>query len=141
MNEQNVVKMPPRRKKRGSNTLTKSINLKERKGMSKQLRFTYEGKDYVLEFTRRTVEQMERNGFIASDVRDKPMTTLPALFAGAFLANHRFVRQDLVDSIYAKMPNKQELIGKLAEMYNEPITALVDEPEDDVGNVDWTANW
>ena len=109
--------------------------------MSKQLRFTYEGKDYVLEFTRRTVEQMERNGFIASDVCDKPMTTLPALFAGAFLANHRFVRQDLVDSIYAKMPNKQELIGKLAEMYNEPITALVDEPEDDAGNVDWTANW
>ena len=109
--------------------------------MSKQLKFTYEGKEYVLEFTRRSVEQMERNGFVASDVRDKPMTTLPALFAGAFLANHRFVRQDVIDRIYAKLTNKQELIGKLAEMYNEPIIALIDEPEEDAGNVEWTASW
>ena len=109
--------------------------------MSKQLKFTYEGKEYVLEFTRRSVEQMERNGFVASDVRDKPMTTLPALFAGAFLANHRFVRQDVIDRIYAKLTNKQELIGKLAEMYNEPITAWIDEPEEDAGNVEWTASW
>ena len=59
--------------------------------MSKQLRFTYKDKEYCLEFTRRSVETMERNGFIANDIREKPMTTLPALFAGAFLANHRFV--------------------------------------------------
>ena len=109
--------------------------------MSKQLKFTFEDKDYVLEYTRRSVEMMERKGFVASDVRDKPMTTLPALFAGAFLANHRFVRQEVIDRIYAKMTNKQELIGKLAEMDNEPITALVDEPEEDLGNVDWTASW
>ena len=112
--------------------------------MSKQLRFTYpeiNGKEYILEYTRRSVEQMERNGFVASDVKDKPMTTLPALFAGAFLANHKFVRQDLIDEIYSKLGNKQELIGKLAEMYNEPIMALVDEPDAAEGNVNWTASW
>lgn len=109
--------------------------------MSKQLRFTFEGKDYVLEFTRKSVEQMERQGFIAADANDKPMTTLPTLFAGAFIANHRFVRRDVIDAIYAKMPNKQELIGKLAEMYNEPITALIEEPEETEGNVQWTASW
>ena len=37
--------------------------------------------------------------------------------------------------------NKEELIGKLAEMYNEPILALVEEPEDAEGNVSWTASW
>lgn len=109
--------------------------------MSKQLRFNYEDKEYVLEFTRRTVTEMEHKGFIASEVENKPMSTLPALFAGAFLAHHRFVKQDVIDAIFAKMKNKGELIGKLAEMYNEPIMTLVEEPAEAEGNVDWTTSW
>ena len=109
--------------------------------MSKQLRFTYQDKDFCLEYTRKSVETMEKNGFVASDIETKPVTVLPALFAGAFLANHRFVKQDVIDEIYSKMTNKQELIGKLAEMYNEPIMALVDEPEESEGHLDWTASW
>ena len=98
--------------------------------MSKQLSFTYEDKEYCLEFTRKSVEQMEKSGFKASDINDKPMTVLPALFAGSFLANHRFTKQEVIDKIFAKLTNKGELISKLAEMYNEPIMALVDEPEE-----------
>lgn len=109
--------------------------------MAKQLTFTYEGKDYTLEFTRRTVAEMEKKGFIASDITDKPMTTLPALFAGAFLAHHRFVKSDIIDNIYSKLTKKEDLIGKLAEMYNEPILTLVEEPEEAEGNLDWTATW
>ena len=109
--------------------------------MAKQLRFTYQGTDYCLEFTRATVSAMEKKGFIASEIETKPVTVLPALFAGAFLANHRFVKQDVIDEIYSKMTNKHELIGKLAEMYNEPIMALIDEPETSEGNLDWTASW
>lgn len=109
--------------------------------MAKQLRFTYDGKDYTLEFTRRTVAEMEKKGFIASDITDKPMTTLPALFAGAFLAHHRFVKGDVIDNIYSKLTKKEDLIGKLAEMYNEPILTLVEEPEEAEGNLDWTATW
>lgn len=107
----------------------------------KQLNITYEGKNYCLEYTRKSVEAMEKNGFVASDIKDKPMSTLPALFAGAFLANHRFVKQDTIEAIYAKLRNRQELIGKLAEMYNEPIMALIDEPEESEGNLDWTPSW
>ena len=107
--------------------------------MAKQLTFTYDGKDYTLEFTRRTVAEMEKKGFIASDITDKPMTTLPALFAGAFLAHHRFVKEDIINDIYSKLTKKEDLIGKLAEMYNEPILALVEEPEKAEGNLDWTA--
>ena len=109
--------------------------------MNKQLKFTYQEKEYCLEFTRKSVETMERNGFVASDITDKPMTVLPALFRGAFLANHRFVKPEVIDEIFSKMTNKTELIGKLSEMYNEPIMALVDEPEESEGNVDWTASW
>ena len=109
--------------------------------MAKQLRFTYQNKEYVLEYTRKSVEMMEKKGFVAADIETKPVTVLPALFAGAFLANHRIVKEDVIDEIYSKLTNKQELIGKLAEMYNEPIMALVDEPEESEGNLNWTASW
>lgn len=110
--------------------------------MAKQITFTYEDKDYTLEFTRRTVKQMEDEGFVAQDIDSRPMTLLPALFAGAFKAHHRFVKQDVIDKIYEGLPNKEDLIGKLAEMYNEPIMALMEEPDDKkVKNVEWTTNW
>ena len=109
--------------------------------MSKQLNFEYKGIKYTLEFTRRTVEQMEREGFVAEDLKNKPMTMLPTLFAGAFKAHHKFVKSDVIDEIYSKMTNKAELIGKLAEMYNEPIMALIDEPAESSENLTWTQSW
>jgi len=110
--------------------------------MAKTLEFTYKDKKYVLEFTRRTVATLERRGFNPADIEAKPITTLPTLFAGAFLAHHATVKQEVIDEIFAHMTNKNDLIGKLAEMYNEPILAMVDEPaEDDAGNVEWTASW
>jgi hypothetical protein len=109
--------------------------------MAKQLTFTYNGKDYTLGYTRRTVRQMEANGFVSAQISDKPMTMLPDLFAGAFLMNHRFVTRDVIDNIYEHMPDKEGLISKLADMYNEPIEALMSEPEDSAENVNWVANW
>ncbi|MBR5261302.1 MAG: DUF5055 domain-containing protein, partial [Oscillospiraceae bacterium] len=96
---------------------------------------------YTLEFTRRTVEQMEREGFVADDLKSKPVTMLPTLFAGAFKAHHKFVKPDVIDEIYSKMTNKADLIAKLAEMYNEPIMALIDEPVESSENLTWTQSW
>lgn len=109
--------------------------------MSKQINFEYEGNEYTLEFTRKSIERLERQGFVASEITEKPMLTLPALFAGAFLAHHRYLKREIVDKIFDKFTNKQELIGKLAEMYNEPILALMDEPEESEGNIQWGASW
>lgn len=109
--------------------------------MAKQLQFEFSGTEYTLEFTRKSIAEMERKGFIASEITEKPMSTLPALFAGAFLAHHRFVKQETIDEIFSKLTKKEELIGKLAEMYNEPILALVEEPKEDKGNLSWTATW
>lgn len=79
--------------------------------MAKQLRFTYEGKDYTLEFNRKSVEQLEKQGFVASDITSKPMSSLPTLFAGAFLANHRFVKQDVTqNSVRASSYNKMKSV-------------------------------
>lgn len=109
--------------------------------MNKQLKFVYNDKEYTLEYTRKTVSIMERNGFKASDISDKPMTTLPLLFEGAFLSRHKFEKKAVKDEIFTKMTNKAELLDKLVEMYNEPFTTLLDEPEENEGNVEWTASF
>lgn len=109
--------------------------------MAKQIIVSHEGKDYTLEFTRRTVQQMEAEGFVAQDVDVKPMTILPSLFAGAFKAHHKWVKRDVIDAIFDALPNKDELINKLAEMYNEPIMTLMDEPKESAGNAEWAASW
>lgn len=107
----------------------------------KQIRFTFEDREYTLEFTRKSIEMMERQGFVAGDIVSKPMTTLPALFAGAFLANHRFAKKEDILRMFDLFQNKQELIGKLGEMFNEPLAALVDDPEESEGNISWEASW
>ncbi len=111
--------------------------------MAKQLNFEYAGKEYTLEFTRESIKQMEREGFVASDVVNKPMLTLPKLFAGAFKAHHRFdTKQKEIDKIFELFKNKQALIEKLAEMYSEPMETLMDDEAIDEGNaIAWEANF
>lgn len=109
--------------------------------MAKTITFNFEGTDYTLEYTRATVATLEKQGFNISEISEKPLTTLPTLFAGAFLAHHRFVKRDVIDRIYDKMTNKMDLVMRLAEMYNEPIEALVDEPEESEGNLTWGTSW
>lgn len=109
--------------------------------MAKTITFNFEGTEYTLEFTRASVATLERQGFNINDIADKPLTTLPALFAGAFIAHHRFVKREVIDRIFEKMTNKKDLVMKLAEMYNETIESLVDEPEESEGNLEWGASW
>ena len=92
--------------------------------MAKVLTIEHEGKEYTLEFTRRSVERMEKEGFVASDIISKPVSTLPVLFEGAFYAHHRHIADDVREAIFKKIPNKSDFLTKLAEMYNEPIEKL-----------------
>lgn len=109
--------------------------------MAKTISFDYKGTKYTLEFTRASIRALENQGFKLSDIEDKPMSTLPTLFAGAFYAHHRFIKPAVIEEIFDIMPDKMDLITKLGEMYNEPIEALVDDPEDNEGNLNWEASW
>ena len=109
--------------------------------MAKTMTVEREGAKYTLEFTRKSIETMEKQGFVIGDIKSKPMSTLPSLFAGAFLAHHRFVKKDVIDAIFETIPKKDEFLEKLAEMYSEPFEALLDEPEESEGNSTWEANW
>lgn len=108
--------------------------------MAKTLTIDYKGEKFTLEYTRRSVKTMEDGGFVAGKVKDYPMMLLD-LFAGAFLANHNRVKRQKIEQIYDSLPNKEALLEKLVEMYNEPLAALMEDPEDDVGNATWAASW
>lgn len=111
--------------------------------MGKQLNFEHDNKKYTLEYTRESVKQMEREGFVAGDILEKPMLTLPKLFAGAFKAHHKFdTKQKQIDEIFELFTNKQALIEKLAEMYAEPLETLMDDDNISEGNaIAWEANF
>jgi hypothetical protein len=109
--------------------------------MAKQLNFEYNGKKYCLEYTRQTVRDLENSGFKSSDLIDKPLNSLPKLFAGAFKAHHRWgVKPDEIEKIFDSLTDKEALLEKLASMYNEPMEALLNEPDE--GNaIAWEANF
>ncbi len=106
--------------------------------MAKRITFTYDGKDYTLEFNRRTVKQMETEGFVARELADKPNTVVPMLISGAFKMHHPFMKQKDVEEIWDSLPDKYSLLEELVEMYNEPVEALMNEPTK--GNVVWTVS-
>ena len=98
--------------------------------MATKIIFTHDEKEYCLEYTRKTVKLMEDRGISPANILGAPMTTLPELFAGAFLANHKFTDRKIIDAIYNKMGDKKALVGTLTKMYNEPIEALTADVEE-----------
>lgn len=83
------------------------------------------GKVYVLEFSRKSVERMERQGFVANTITDFPLTAIPTLFHGAFFKNHPYVTKDDTDKMLYDLGDVPGLLGRLAALYNEPIKALL----------------
>ena len=106
----------------------------------KKITLTYDEHEYTLEYTRDTIKRMEQRGFDINQLASRPMTLLPELFAGAFLANHKELRRDKIDKIFDEIPDRKGLLGLLSDMYNEPVLALIDS-EETSGNAKWEANW
>ena len=109
--------------------------------MAKQIRIKYKGEEYILEFNRKVVEMMEAQGFVASTALDTPMTSIPKLVHGAFRMHHPQITNEKIYEIWEHMP-KEDLLGKLVELYKDPIENLMADPEEDSeGNAEWTVNW
>ena len=109
--------------------------------MQKEITFEYEGAKYTLAFTRKTVQQLSRDGFDPDMVTKHPDLGVPMLFRGAFLAHHWGMRNELKDKIYENITNRTALIKKLMSMYMEPITAMIEDPEESEKNLKWEANF
>lgn len=109
--------------------------------MSKSITFSYGGTDYTLVFTKATRRRMENSGFDLDNYSAKTMTTCERLFSGAFLAKHPFAKQDVIDEIFDAMPNKDKLLEKLVDMYQDPLLELMKEPDDSAKKVEWEASF
>lgn len=90
----------------------------------------YDGEKYTLGYTRATIRNMEKAGFNISNIDTATVTTCEDLFAGAFLMRHRRTKADKISEIYKHIEHKEELIAKLAEMYYEALSTLMEEPDE-----------
>lgn len=106
--------------------------------MGKTIKFTYDNRDYVLEYTKRTIKRMEEDGFNYQEIETKPATMLPKLVKGAFLAHQRWITDDAVEDILTVLKDKNGLYEALSDMYAEQMRYLVEDPEDEEKNVEWT---
>lgn len=108
--------------------------------MAKTISIPYNGKKYILEFTRATASTLEKAGLSINELGDKPATMIPLLFQGAFMANHPNTKAATISKIYDGLGNKSGLVKVLTEMYSETVyTLLSDEEEENEGNPGWEA--
>lgn len=105
--------------------------------MSKTINVHFNDKTYTLEYTRKTVAAMERQGFEINNLTSKPATMLPLLFRGAFLAKHSSVKTETIDKIFESLRGREQLILTLTEMYHESINYLLENGDADEGNQGW----
>ena len=94
-----------------------------------------DGKEYRLGFNRKTVSAMEDNGFTLN--LDAPNTMVDRLFYGAFQMNHTRIDRELVRKIWDQQRNKEGLLTALVKLYQEPVEALMAEPEGEDENPTW----
>jgi hypothetical protein len=107
--------------------------------MAKTIHLKFEGKDYELEYNRDAVRVLESTGFVADDLFTKPVTMLPMLFYGAFMAHHKGIKRKEVERIYENLSGRSDLIGVLIEMYRDTVSSLmVDDNDGAEGNATWT---
>lgn len=109
--------------------------------MQNEISFEYEGTQYTLTFTRKTIKELNQRGFTPAMAIDTPAFGVPMLVRGAFLAKNRWTKPEKIDEIYEHITNRKEFVSKLLEMYAAPINEMLDDPEDDEKNVEWEANF
>jgi hypothetical protein len=119
----------------------------KKEATKKKIELTYMGKQYTLEFNRRTVLKLEKalraEGINLVDMTENEnvnplelVSIVDTVFTYAFKMHHPNVTQDVIDTIFEKMGNKEQLSGVLFEIMTAPINALADNKE---GEITWAA--
>lgn len=121
----------------------------KKEATKKKIELTYMGKQYTLEFNRRTVLKLEKalraDGINLVEMTENEnekanplelVSIVDTVFTYAFKMHHPNVTQDVIDTIFEKMGNKEQLSGVLFEIMTAPINALADNKE---GEITWAA--
>lgn len=119
----------------------------KKEATKKKIELTYMGKQYTLEFNRRTVLKLEKalraDGINLVEMTENEnanplelVSIVDTMFTYAFKMHHPNVTQDVIDTIFEKLGNKEQLSGVLFEIMTAPINALADNKE---GEITWAA--
>lgn len=89
------------------------------------------GREYTLEYSRKTVAKVERAGLDIGKIDSSPMTMIPLLFWGAFLMHHPNMTKEQTDAILFDGLNglESEEVTYLGKLYSEPFKTLVSSEE------------
>lgn len=86
-----------------------------------------EGREYTLEFSRKSVAKTEQAGLDINQLESKSMTMIPIMFWGAFLMHHPHMTREQTDKIL--FDGLGGLTGDelthLGKLYAEPFQTLV----------------
>lgn len=106
--------------------------------MEKTLKFTDNGKEYTLAFTRDSVIATERAGFDINEAFSKPIFSLTTLWRGAFLEHHASLTIAEIDELLTRV-KKEGLLEALIDLYTAPVESLFGE-ENSKNAIAWTVN-
>ena len=85
------------------------------------------GREYTLEFNRKTVVKTEQAGLDINKMDGLPMTMIPILFWGAFLMHQPYMTREQTDKILfdALGGLSAEELTKLGTLYAVPFQTLI----------------
>lgn len=90
-----------------------------------------EGREYTLEYSRRTVAKTEQAGLNVNQLESKSMTMIPLLFWGAFLAHHPYMTREQTDKILFEGLGglNEDEMAYLGKLYAAPFQTLISSEE------------
>ena len=101
----------------------------------------FEGREFTLDYTRKTVVKAERAGLDVQAMDSKPMTMIYLMFWGAFQAHHPHMTQEQTDKILdeqfggieglaaVKNDRGETLMEHLGKLYAAPFNTLKPDEE------------
>lgn len=85
------------------------------------------GREYTLEFSRKTVSKTEQAGFDINKLESMGMTMIPLLFWGAFLMHHPYMTKEQTDKILFDGLGglNEDEMAYLGKLYAAPFQTLI----------------
>lgn len=110
--------------------MAKDTNAANEKKVPKQIVLQDpEGNKYTLQFNRKTVLSMQRNGFVLD--LDRLYMCARDLIHGAFRMHHPWMKWEDVEKVWVSQSNRGELLGYLANMFSQPAIDLMGDASED----------
>lgn len=102
--------------------------------MSKQITFKIDKDEYVLEYDRAAIQEMESEGFRINEIDVRPFTMIPMLVHGAFKKHHSALSYAKVEEVWNTIGTSDTLVAALSAMIAEQAESLVPSDKNNTEN-------